>query len=527
MKIFKKKKKDTFLKERPLRDKLSRSSRKLSSYFEYVTPAKFFSMMAIIYYIFSDFAAVCELLLDRSFDMDPGLAAALSVTVATLLDGFPLIMSFGMSSFFEKKKVRESASKQKLALFISTIGVLITFAAVIGFRVLIIYITLDPADKAAIEEIMIQGIPLSDKLTESLSYIVFVSEEPEGFAKNVLLALLPILTSLFCMSDTFAYLSPSYLQRQREKLSKLYKKMTDAQVILNDRVSKLKSAKLALWNELNITTEFPEENTEDSKIFVNKCIQRGVTNTRRRCVHLYEMEIERYNKSVESVIRNCLIEMSKRSTVPQLISDLDLDEIIGRYDKNRQGAESWSYSKFISYSVPKLRCYLEDEDGDSSSYTGKNTGGGGIVGSQIVEVGDFGSFEEKTVLVPDIAGSHIDYAKQLLADAGLDYEVRFIHNNKPAGTVIEYDPKNKMVEKDTLVRVIVSSGPEAQQEQEQVQAHVEPEQPQQLPQPQAAPAPDFDDSVDVIAASEKIVHPYDGRDADEEKKNTQKKESLI
>ncbi len=530
MKLFKKKK-DKLYKDRPVRDEIARSSRKLSSFVEYITITKFLATAVIIYYIFSDLAAVYELLVDRSFDMNGALAFALAITTATLLEGFPIILSFGLSELFERKKVSETVNKRILALLLSVIGLAVTFAVIIGFRVLIIFITLKDADKVAVNEILMQGSPLQLRLADILQYLVFESSDPEGFAKNVYMAILPLLTSLFAMADSFSYLSPNYDQRQQDKLSKLLKKKNDAENIYNDLKSKLKSSKLALWNELNIAKEFPEEGSEDHKTFVNDCVQRSITNTRRSCIHSYETEIEHYNKAVQSVIRTYLIEMSKRSTVPQLISDIDLDEIIAKYDKGRSGAESWSYDKFITHSSDKLKKNLNDEGFSSDEGRGSQDGGKTIVEPQFVKVEKFEEQETKTVFVPDIAGSYIDYAKQLLSEAGLDYDPKFVHHDTAVGTVVDYDPKNEAVKKGSVVRVVVSSGPEKQMppQEEQVEVHIESEQPQEEQvevhiepeQPQEEKVQDHTDLDSLIALSEKIVHSFDGQDADEEKKNTQ------
>lgn len=433
---------------------------KVNSYFEYMPFSKGVSILCVLYLIFSDFMSLFQLFKSDGFDLKDSLACIIAITVAIMLEGFPIFTGNYLTSLFEKRidNSQDSIWKKGAMFFGSVVGALITFVTTFGLRIIMMFITLEDVDKDAINVMIEKQGYFAQKIGDILRYLILQSDDPPVALTNLFLAILPILTSVLCFIISISYLSPNHKKKQQDKLQQLQKRSSQAEYSYTEKVNRLRNEKIALWNELNITLSLPFDNISE---FHSNCLRRIHVNMEHSCSRSFEREIERFNKEGQSKLQSILIKMSAYSSVPQRITSIAIDDIIRDYDNSKTDAEAWEFNRYHRYANAKLCQALQDLGKEVSSTPLPESVPVPVPSKKITD-NPFDEEIEKKTPVPRIIGYTLEEADKILQEEGFKIDrsnIIYIENDAPKDIVIRQEYENESTVPNAEIKVTVSLGP--------------------------------------------------------------------
>lgn len=176
----------------------------------------------------------------------------------------------------------------------------------------------------------------------------------EQMIPQLFLMVSPILTS------TLAFVA-SWFAFRRSYLEELYRKVIRKQNIylrcksaFQKAYNPYMRARHSLWASLaDPDCQMPVKSTDYRRECFAHIRSKLVTN----CIVSYPTQIEQYTQRVNQALEECLLEMSKHTTLPHAITDISLADLIEEYDNRAMdAADCWNYN----YAGPDLEAELRN-----------------------------------------------------------------------------------------------------------------------------------------------------------------------
>lgn len=163
------------------------------------------------------------------------------------------------------------------------------------------------------------------------------------FVAHCFLIVSPVLTSLLALGLSWTFFRNEKAETLRREVDKCHAQFLDAKRQFLDAIYKCDDMKRAMWTALSVSKEMPT----DYDIFKKECFFRIRAKLMQNCIIQYQQQIARYNAEIEGELMHYLTEMAGKSTIPADILDIDLEDILKKYDEDQKNAnkcaDAWSY----------------------------------------------------------------------------------------------------------------------------------------------------------------------------------------
>lgn len=275
------------------------------------------AFILIIILMFMDFSAIEVIFNPEDSDIRTFNRYLFSMMFAICLEGIPTFMGFSLSKWLDSTQVKKNDSRNAmLGLIASCLGLIVAFVLLIFLRRQTL---ITNGGATAFKEGTYPNYPID----------VFLMVSP------ILTSILAFLASWFAFQTETSRTLESELNLVRDKFLATYHDfLTD--------LNALQDARIQLWTSL---TSFKGQ-PKTMKGFRILVLQRIKSKLMQDCIDYYPIQMRRYNTEVEAMLKSCIEEMSKKSTIPETIKKISLEEIIEGYDENRVENEvCWDYEK--------------------------------------------------------------------------------------------------------------------------------------------------------------------------------------
>lgn len=291
------------------------------------------AIILIILLLIADFFALMSIFSPENTDIPIQSSILYCLILASCLEGLPSFLGVFLSIL--KDEARYKINDKTVAEWgfkISFIGSVVAFAVVCFLRIMLIY--------------------------ENGGLNGFLEKNYQGvFYIDVFLMICPFLTSLLAFVISwlaFKADSEKTLEAKIELLNMQY--INSQSEFLND-LNKLHNARAALWTTL--TDHKPMPKVLD--IFRKESFARIRSKLIENCIITYPMQIERYNAAVESILELCILEMSHYTTIPLVISSMNVKELLKKFDESQnKDNEAWDYERAKNDLETELKKILDN-----------------------------------------------------------------------------------------------------------------------------------------------------------------------
>lgn len=287
---------------------------------------KTIAALLIILLMASDLFAMYNMF--DSFRLRPGESIMFSFTFALFLEGFPFALGFidplkkDPAQFIMARK-----SRYKIISRICWIFLIISWLLAILIRVLY---TQQPSMGGF--KAFWTGLYNSSRNEHSNN----------AYLAQVFLFASPILTSILAYVLSCLAFGTSCLEEASKICRAAHARCTAAQEAYDDINHKRLDAASVLWASLtNDPTSVPPSDFNDfrnqSIVYIHDMLIRG-------CLDAYPALLKRYNHEVETALAHYIVELSKRSTIPHVITQITVQQITKDYDaRMSRDVDKWDY----------------------------------------------------------------------------------------------------------------------------------------------------------------------------------------
>lgn len=307
-------------------------------YFRDTVTPKAMALIIVLLMAFADFLTMQNLFLDLGssdgmelFGKDLEViseALVYSVTMVALLEGNPWFLGMTATALWDKSSYKTNdKTNAKVGFIISLAGLVLSWLLEATMRGFLI------AKNGGLAAYM-----TFDKTTGKSLY--------EGFVLDICLACTPVLTSILATVASWTAFRSEQETKLVWEIQERYKRFLRSQKDFLECLYKNEDSKVALWSSLTIRPNGPMPQDFDS--FRQECFSRIRTKLIENCITQYPDQIKYFNAAVEDLLRHCIEEMSKYTTVPDEIRGIELDGLIAEYDAAREAerkpGEAWDYT---------------------------------------------------------------------------------------------------------------------------------------------------------------------------------------
>ncbi len=244
-----------------------------------------------------------------------------SFTMVLLLEGNPWFLGKTASALLDKGIYKKNDKTTAiLGFWVSLVGLILTWILVIVIRWLTIQ--------------------------KNGGYAAYMTDNYDQFVLHACLSVTPVLTSILAAVASWTASSSNQETKLIREIRRRYNQFLRSQKVFLDILYKNEDAKVALWTSLNVRPNGPMPQDFDS--FRQECFTRIRAKLIENCITQYPDQILRFNAAMENMLLDCVEQMSKRSTLPETIKEINLKELIGKYDEERKNenkaANAWNYT---------------------------------------------------------------------------------------------------------------------------------------------------------------------------------------
>lgn len=250
----------------------------------------------ILVLMISDFFAVRQLF----YGVGTSEQIICSFILATALEGFPTLLGRSYSKY--KSETQHNANEKKrmnVGIVLGLVGFFLTAFTMIALRVL----------KLSSEW---RGLVISMKVS------------------SLMLTIHPIITSVLAFATSWEFLGADDASDTKIVCEDLLKTLNEKTLAFQECYQELESKRDALWTSFS---HGGDDRPKTASVFRSESYKRIRAKLIANCTESFPDQIERYNLSVESALKNFLVRMSSQSTIPEQILSIDVNSILKEYDE--------------------------------------------------------------------------------------------------------------------------------------------------------------------------------------------------
>lgn len=319
-----------------------------------IAPSKLIPALLILGLAFADFLTMLNmftmmglqdnLLIMREFPLtENGLRVSepiiYSILAVLLLEGSPFLMGITLWSIVDCGNYRSNDKLNAgIGFVISLICLVVTLYVVISMRLLII-------EKNGGRDAYLDGCygAVEKTLLDDPSELENNQSKNKQYVAHRFLVFSPALTSLLALGLSWTFFRSEKVETLRREVDKCHARFLDAKRQFLDAIYKCDDTKRAMWTALSVSKEMPT----DYDIFKKECFFRIRAKLMQNCIIQYPQLIARYNAEIEGELMHYLTEMAGKSTIPDDIMDIALEDVLKEYNENQKNtnkcADAWSY----------------------------------------------------------------------------------------------------------------------------------------------------------------------------------------
>lgn len=287
---------------------------------------KFAAGLLIILLMASDLFAMYNMF--SSFRLRPEESVIFSFTFALFLEGFPFALGFidplkkDPAQFIMARKTRYKIMSRICWVFLSISW---------GLAILIRYMYTQQPIMGGFEAFWNGQYNSSRNQYANNAYLA-----------QVFLFVSPILTSILAYVLSCLAFGSSCLEEAAKIRRAAHARFTAAQKAYSDINHKRLDAANVLWASLTEDpTSVPPSDFDDfrnqSIVYIHEMLISG-------CLDAYPALLKRYNYEVETALAHYIVELSKLSSTPHLISQISVQQITDNYDaRMTKDIDKWEY----------------------------------------------------------------------------------------------------------------------------------------------------------------------------------------
>lgn len=157
------------------------------------------------------------------------------------------------------------------------------------------------------------------------------------------LMVLPALTSMTAFLISWFTMRNRCLDTKFEEVRALQREFYEKEAEFRIAQSRCMEARTTVWTSV---CDQVEEMPPTMEGFRRECFQRLRGKLVDNCLTAYPTQIERYTADVEAKLQGYLLEISKHTTLPHTITDINLTKLIQQHDKEAamDVADCWNYN---------------------------------------------------------------------------------------------------------------------------------------------------------------------------------------
>lgn len=154
----------------------------------------------------------------------------------------------------------------------------------------------------------------------------------------------PLLTSVLAFLLSWLTFRHSELSNLQNQVRYLRAEKNMREKSFRKAQSRNKDARVSLWGTL--ADPDVEPMPKDFEVYRNQCFIKIREKLYDTCLSEYPTQVERFTSCVESKLAEYILAISQRSTLPQSISSITVQEMIARYEQQIQNsADAWDYNQ--------------------------------------------------------------------------------------------------------------------------------------------------------------------------------------
>lgn len=180
-----------------------------------------------------------------------------------------------------------------------------------------------------------------------------------AYLAQVFLYVSPILTSILAYALSYMAFGSSCLQEAARVMRAAKARFEAAEQAYNSINNLRQDAKSVLWSSFTNSIDYPPPTDFDdfrnqSTVYIHDKLISG-------CLDAYPTLLKRYNHEVESVLARYIVELSEYSSMPQLITQITVQQITEEFDsKTTNNVNKWGYELCGPYLLADLERLLND-----------------------------------------------------------------------------------------------------------------------------------------------------------------------
>lgn len=252
-----------------------------------------------------------------------------AILFALCLEGIPFFTaSFASKLFLEYKIKKNDKRYAAIGFVLGCIGIVIAWGVALYIR----YIFIQKNGG------LLQFLHPEAKLDSNERYIA-----------DIFLQWSPIITSILAFLVSWAANIKDTEKKIKKELEIYHKNFLQKEAIYRTELEKLLNLRTFIWNSV---TEYEVERIpipESEQVFREEVIKRIRRQLILNSITIYPGEMERFQNKIEAELSAYLVEMALKSTNPELVLNIELKEVIQRYDEEQlqknQPEQCWEYSK--------------------------------------------------------------------------------------------------------------------------------------------------------------------------------------
>ncbi len=296
----------------------------------------------------SDFFSVRTLFQNAS-GLAKGVPEILGMTFSSFLEGFPFLLGFFLSKLTDSTNYREST---KIPNWIGTIFMIVALIAAWGLS---IYQRLEMLRDLIIEE-------LGKTADTTLTFGEIMGGAPPD---QVFMMVAPILTSILAFGLSWLAFPAKGLETHEDEVEYRRGRYLRFRKRYQKQLLRYQRQKTRLWTALAGGDEGdPLDMPEDPNIYQIRCQQLIRRKTVNACVGAFGDEFGRYNDAIEGKLAEYITALSGCSTLPHLISEITVEEVLRAYEKEVQErnleGDLWDNRKLRAERQERLRRELDN-----------------------------------------------------------------------------------------------------------------------------------------------------------------------
>ncbi len=315
-------------------------SKKAQSFERSLRRKRIFGWIFIIALATVDFFTMLILFSDGIKQLHWYELAAVCLVIVSCLEGLPAYLGIAVHMCIDKKRIDiNDKTNAWVAIGVCIVGTVIIFFLVLFLRL----------------NTPVAGVESSQGSLDSLR-----GGEAKINMMQIVLAFLPLTTSMLAFAISWYALGADRLVQQEHKVDMYYKKYEYCRNEFYKSLGGLRNARVALWTALDATSKVPKK----LHVFYKEIYAKACSKIIEDSLVLYPVQLSRFNSAVRGELEVFIGELCTRSTIPYAISNIDIDGILAQYDEsqiaNKRKEDIWDCNKSMDTLKTELQQVLDN-----------------------------------------------------------------------------------------------------------------------------------------------------------------------